>query len=298
MQINRLFEIIYILLDKQTVTSKELAEQFEVSTRTIYRDIDTLSSAGVPVYMSKGKGGGISLLPNFVLNKSLLTNEEKDDVLMSLKAINSLNVSKTDTALKKLKSLFGEQNADWIEIDFSSWNNSDNEKEIFSILKSAVINKRIVCFTYASTKGQQTKRNVEPLKLCFKNSSWYLYGYCTLKNDYRFFKLKRIKNLIVSKQSFKRETPTRVFIENDTYKKETIKLKLKLSSSVAFRVFEEFEHYELQKDGSFIVDILFPNNEWLIYYINTFGKNCEVLEPYEVRQEIKNGLEETLKNYT
>ena len=101
MQINRLFEIIYILLDKKTVTSKELAELFEVSSRTIYRDIETLSSAGIPVYMSKGKGGGISLLPGFVLNKAVITDEEKEDILSSLKAVNAVNLGKTDTALQQ-----------------------------------------------------------------------------------------------------------------------------------------------------------------------------------------------------
>ena len=108
MQINRLFEIIYILLDKKIITSKQLAERFEVSQRTIYRDIETLSSAGIPVYMSKGKGGGISILPEFVLNKAILTDNDKMEILSSLKAVNSVNFSDedTDTVIKKLNNLF------------------------------------------------------------------------------------------------------------------------------------------------------------------------------------------------
>ena len=125
MQINRLFEVVYILLDKKTVTAKELAERFEVSSRTIYRDIETLSSAGIPVYMSKGKGGGISLLPDFVLNKAVLTDEEKEDILSSLKAVKAVNLSKTDTALKKLSSLFGESNTDWIGNEVSKPENDE-----------------------------------------------------------------------------------------------------------------------------------------------------------------------------
>ena len=167
MQINRLFEILYILLDQKTVTSRALAERFEVSQRTIYRDIETLSSAGIPVYMSKGKGGGISLLPDFVLNKAVITDEEKEDILSSLKAVNAVHPSKTDTALKKLSSLFGESNTDWIEVDFSSWANAQNETETFNTMKPAIIGKRVVSFSYASAKGQRTSREVEPLKLCF-----------------------------------------------------------------------------------------------------------------------------------
>ena len=147
MQINRLFEIVYVLLDKKSVTSKELAERFEVSSRTIYRDIETLSSAGIPVYMSKGKGGGISLLPDFVLNKTVITDEEKEDILSSLKAVNAINLCKTDTALNKLSSLFGESNTDWIEVDFFSWANAQNETETFNTIKSAIYSKRVISFS-------------------------------------------------------------------------------------------------------------------------------------------------------
>lgn len=297
MQVNRLFEIIYILLDKKTVTAKELAQHFEVSTRTIYRDIETLSSAGIPVYMNKGRGGGISLLPNFVLDKTVITDEEKDDILTSLKTLNSLNLGKSDTALNKIKSLLGDKNTDWIEVDFSSWNNSENEEEIFSLLKSAIINQKEVCFLYSSTKGETTNRNVEPLKLCFKNSSWYLYGYCKLRCDYRFFKLKRIKKLTVTKREFQREIPTQIFTKYKIDEPQHIKLKLKIAPCFGFRVYDEFESYEKQDDGSFIAEINIPDNEWLLYYINSFGEYCEVLEPIEVREKLKIQLEKTLTQY-
>jgi len=185
MQINRLFEIIYILLDKKRVTSKELAEQFEVSARTIYRDIEILSSAGIPVYMSKGKGGGISLLPEFVLNKAVLTDQEKTNILSSLKAVSAVKFNETDTALRKLNNLFGESNTDWIEVDFSSWAAAQNETETFNIIKAAILGRRIISFSYASAKGQQTTREAEPLKLCFRSGAWYLYGYCRLRCDCR-----------------------------------------------------------------------------------------------------------------
>lgn len=155
MQISRLFEIVYILLDKKTVKAKELAVRFEVSSRTIYRDIETLSSAGIPVYMSKGKGGGISLLSDFVLNKAVITEEEKKDILSSLKAVNAVNLSKSDTALKKISSLFGELNTDWIEVDFSSWANIQNETETFNTVKSAILSKKSFLFPTLVPKGSR-----------------------------------------------------------------------------------------------------------------------------------------------
>ncbi|QSX05097.1 YafY family transcriptional regulator [Sedimentibacter sp. zth1] len=298
MQINRLFEIVYILLDKKAVTAKELASHLEVSTRTIYRDIETLSSSGIPVYMTKGKGGGVSLLPNFVLNKTILTESEKADILSSLKAVKSVNFGETDTAINKLSSLFGESNSDWIEIDFSTWSNAEKEKESFNNIKNAILHMQIISFSYASGKGENTQRKVEPLKLCYKGSSWYLYGYCTSKCDYRFFKLRRMKNICILEETFNRKPPKHIFNNKNTFKEEFINLKLKLSSKMAFRVYDEFEIYTKLEDGSFIAEIAFPKGEWLFYYISSFGEHCELLEPVEEREKVKEKLELMLTRYS
>ena len=222
MQINRLFEIVYILLDKKNVTSRELAERFEVSTRTIYRDVETLSAAGIPIYMKKGRGGGISLLSNFVLNKTVITDAEKEDILSSLKAIEAIDFSQTETTLNKLSSLLGEAKADWIEVDFSAWSNTQNEKDIFNMLKTAVLKKYIVFFSYASAKKQTSQREVEPLKLCFKGGAWYLYGYCCDRKDVRFFKLRRIRELSVSTKEFKRKRRVKYLPNKRFFKKSLL----------------------------------------------------------------------------
>lgn len=298
MQINRLFQTVYILLGKNTVTAKELAERFEVSTRTIYRDIDTLSAAGIPVYTSKGKGGGISLLPDFVLNKAVLTEDEKSDILASLKAVNSVNLSETDTALKKLSSLLGEANSDWIEVDFTSWANAEGEKKAFNRIKAAILRKNVICFAYSSGKGEDTRRQVEPLKLCFKGRGWYLYGYCRTRSDYRFFKLRRIKDLAVLDETFNRKAPTQIFTEKNVFTEEYVTLKLKLSPQMAFRVYDEFIHFEQQEDGSFIAEITYPKGEWIFSYITSFGEHCQVLAPEEVRLAMKQQLQKVLKYYS
>ena len=297
MQINRLFEIIYILLERKTVTARELATHFEVSVRTIYRDIEILSTAGIPVYMSKGKGGGISLLPDFVLNKTVLTDDEKKNILSSLRAVNAINLPKTDTALQKLSTLFGESNTDWIEVNFSSWANAEEECKTFDMIKSAILIKKVISLSYSNAKGEQTVRKVEPLKLCFKSGAWYLYGYCKIKYDYRFFKLKRIKNLIITDEGFSRMPPSRIFSQDHIFQGEYITLKLKLSSKVAYRVYDEFDNYKQLEDGSFLVEISYPKGKWISSYISTFGSDCEVLEPQYIRDEIKNELQKTLNYY-
>jgi len=297
MQINRLFEIVYILLNKRLVTAKAFAEQFEVSTRTIYRDIETLSAAGIPVYMSKGKGGGISLLTDFVLNKTILTKEEKENILSSLTAVRSLNLSETDTALEKLHSLFGESNIDWIEVDFTSWYHPEEEKELFCCLKSAIHTKNTISFSYSSGKGEKTKRMVYPLKLCFKGQSWYLYGYCNSRCDNRFFKLRRIKELMVLDETFNKRPPVNIFTPKNIFNDDFILLTLKLSSKMAYRVYDEFNTFKQLEDGSFIAEIMYPKGEWIFNYVTSFGEDCEVLSPKEVRHDIKRKLQRTLKNY-
>lgn len=297
MQINRLFEIIYLLLQKDKITATELANKFEVSSRTIYRDIETLSSAGIPIYMTKGKGGGISLLPNFVLDKAVLTDEEKENILTSLMAVDAVDLNKKNTALQKFSSLFGESYVDWIEVDFSSWYNCSDETILFQTLKTVICGKKTVVFGYSNAKGEETSRNIEPLKLCFKGGAWYLYGYCKTRCDFRFFKLRRIKNLKITSEVTEHKAPKRILTTEKNFQEEYLHLKLHLSNEMAYRVYEEFEKYEKQNDGSFIVEIDFPNGKWLLYYIATFGSSCEVLEPISVRAEVKKQLVKMQKIY-
>ena len=115
LQINRLLEIVYALLRQKTVTAKELAERFNVSQRTIYRDIDTLSLAGIPVYTEKGKNGGISLLPEFVLSKSFLSEQEQNEILSALQGLSNIKTAETNQVLQKLSSIFNKSAANWLE---------------------------------------------------------------------------------------------------------------------------------------------------------------------------------------
>lgn len=297
MQINRLFEIVYILIDRKTITAKELAERFEVSTRTIYRDIETLSSVGIPIYTNKGRGGGVSILDNYILNKAVLTDEEKSNVLTSLKAVNQIVFNDEDSAIGKLGSLFGSNSNDWIEVDFSSWYGSDDESEMFKSIKNAIISKRMITFTYSSGKGELTQREAEPLKLCFKGMSRYLYAYCRLRNDFRFFKLSRMKNILLNEDHFIRSAPEQIFDNHSIVDEEYVRLKLKISPGAAYRVFDEFDNYTQDADGNYIVETFFPRGEWLFPYISSFGCSCEVLEPVDVRKKTKDEIAKMLNNY-
>lgn len=295
MKISRLFEIIYILLNKKTITAKELSSHFEVSQRTIYRDIETLSEAGIPIYTNKGKGGGISLLDNFVLNKSLISKDEQNEILSALQGLNAINYSNIDNVLSKLTSLFGINNTNWIEVDFSDW--SEKDKDRFNIIKTAVTTKMIVNFDYFNSYGGKSNRTIEPLKLRFKDKAWYLIGFCRLKEDTRIFKINRIKNIKIIEESFNRELIQDKENNQSNYKLE--KVKLKINESQAYRLYDEFDEDSIIKneDGSFIVTESYPQGEWIYGYILSFGFNVEVLEPLHIREGIKERLKKALNIY-
>jgi len=300
MQINRLFEIVYILLDKKTITAKELSEHFEVSVRTIYRDIDTLSIAGIPIYTSKGKGGGISLIENFILNKSVLSDKEQNEILMSLQSLNAMKFLDVEPVLKRLSTIFNKEGTSWIDVDFSQWGSNDGEKEKFNILKSAILSKRLVSFDYFSSYGEKTLRTVEPLKLIFKGQGWYLYGFCRLKWKFRIFKITRIKTLNLLDEAFNRDIPIDIWGEGDkSYKDKMVTLILKIDDRMSYRLYDEFEQENIKKnsDGSFTATITFPESDWIYGYVMSYGEYAEVIEPKEIREIIKRKFKEGLKKY-
>jgi len=300
MQINRLFEIVYILLNKKTITAKELAEHFEVSIRTIYRDIDKLTSANIPIYTSQGKGGGITLLDDYILNKSVLSENEQNEILFALQSLTATQYPESDNIRSKLSSLFNKNKINWIEVDFSSWGNGKNRKEQFNILKSAIINHRVITFEYFNSLGEKSIRRIEPIKLLFKSKSWYLQGFCLLKKADRTFKITRMSDVQITEDSFIKKPPTE--LSKDTQDQEFVKsvdLRLKIAPAGAYRVLDDFNENEVIKneDGYFIVSTSLPGGEWLLNYILSFGLVAEVLEPKSMRKIIQKNLEEMIKQY-
>jgi len=173
--INRLLETTIILLNRKTVTAKELADRFGVSTRTIYRDIEALSSAEVPVYTNKGNGGGISLLEDYTLNKTLLSESESDGLLLALKTMSATRYPETQAVIDKIDSIFKNSNVtDWIDIDFAGWDSHPNERNKFSNIRDAIINNQVINFDYINGSGVKSNRNADPVKLIFNAYTWYL----------------------------------------------------------------------------------------------------------------------------
>lgn len=298
MQGNRLFEITYLLLDKKRMTAKELAEHFEVSVRTIYRDIDALSLAGIPVFTTKGKGGGISLMESYVLNKAVLSEKEQENILASLQGLHAVSRSEEAT-LRKLSSIFGKKEEAWIEVDFSRWGSNTEEKEKFGLIKQAILDKKELEMIYHNSSGQESKRIVYPLRLIFKSQSWYLYAYCKEKKDYRIFKLRRVKNPQIHSKRFSIEVPP-IDLDEIMYQSE-VKMEqiiLKLDHSLSYRVFDEFREEEIRKldDGNYVVTFQ-ASIPWIYNFILSFEDKVEVISPDFVKEQIKTIYRNALLKY-
>lgn len=289
MQVNRLFEIVYVLLSQKTATARELAERFEVSQRTIYRDVDTLSLAGIPIYTEKGKGGGISLLPDFVLSKSILSENEQGEILAALQGLTAVKTADTKKLLDKLGTFFNRNVSNWIEVDFSDW--SYRNEKIFSNLKTAILSRYVTEFDYYNTMGEISHRCVEPIQLWFKNKSWYLKAFCLTKGDLRTFKLSRMMNLYVSDKIFPQRDLLASVSNNiqESDKRPNIILKMRILPEMAYRVIDEFseEEVEIGSGHSFIVTVTWPEDEWVYSTILSYGEYIEVLEPIYIRQIVR-----------
>lgn len=307
MQINRLFEIIYLLMERKSMTAKELAAHFEVSVRTIYRDIDTLGVAGIPIYTVKGKGGGIRLMENFVLNRSVLSDKEQEEILSAIQGVSALGGLEGKDTARKLTSFFGSRNPDWIAVDFQDWGNSGQNK--FTELKQAILQGLVVSFQYYNSSGEGTVRSVEPKQLVFKDKNWYLSAWCRKKEGMRFFKLTRMKGLKVEDEHFDRTMPVYEGMQRRTQQKAeenkppiipVVDMKLKIAAASAYRVYEEFEEPEIKKhkDGSFTITVSYPENEWIYGMLLSYGQDLEVLKPGRVRREMKNRIKKMAKLYS
>lgn len=301
MKQDRLFQIIYTLLDKKKVSAPELAEKFEVSVRTIYRDVDTLSASGIPIYALSGKNGGISLMPNYTFDHSLLTDKEQNEMLFALQSMKASDQN-VDLLLSKLGTLFKKENQSWIEVDFSRWGHKKVDADKFDKLRQSILNKQLLEICYLDGYGKESQRNIKPVKLIFKQSNWYLQSFCLKAQDFRTFKVNRIAKLVLLDEYY--DDVDGVFENNPPIDSETIAsdyatIKLKVSSTMAFRIYDEFLPSDVEKspDGSLIVTATRPIDGWIYSYILSFGEAIEVLEPIEVKHDLIKYLEKLQKHF-
>lgn len=300
MKDSRLFKIVYYILDKKHVTAPELAEKFEVSVRTIYRDIDVISSAGIPIYVTTGRNGGIEILDDYVLEQSFFSDKEKKDILSALQSVSVVNSSYEREMLTKLSALFQIPSDDWFEVDFSRWGNASQDNTTFELLKNAVISHKAVSILYVNSNGEKSRRKIYPIKMMFKSKEWYLKAYCVEKSDFRIFKCNRMVRLELLDEEFAPlhypdEEETRQSGECQQYSSKAegwlgrfTPMVLQFPKECAYRVYDEFEADSIkeQDNGDLLVSAAMREDQWLIGYLLSFGTQVTILEPARLKETI------------
>ncbi|MCI9122499.1 MAG: YafY family transcriptional regulator [Eubacterium sp.] len=281
----RLFQIVYELLEKGHTTAPALADKLEVSTRTIYRDIEALSSAGIPVCAETGRNGGVFLLQDFVLDRAVLSEHERQEILTGMQSIFAAGYPNGDELFTKLSALFHMDSESWIEVDFSRWGKSACDNEKFEKLKRALMEHKEIRILYENTRSERTARIVQPIKLSYQSKEWYLKAFCLAKQDFRLFKLNRMLELEVLEQTFE---PKPYPDQEQNWQQPYPCIVLLFAGELAYRVYDEFDESQItrQKNGDLIVCACMPVDAWLVGYVLSFGAQVEIREPAYLKEMV------------
>ncbi len=302
MKVDRLVSIIMILLDKERVGAQELANLFEVSTRTIYRDVDTINMAGIPVRSISGVGGGFEIMQQYKLDKNVFSIADLSAILMGLSNLsNVMHGDELVNALAKVKRCIPADRANDIElkvnqihIDLSPWIGNRNIQPYLETVKTALQENGLLSFDYVAHHGNKTTRTVEPYQLVLKSSHWYLQGYCHKRNDFRLFRLSRISNLQMEDELFTPrhdEKPQLGF--DDILATIQTEIKIRIHKSIMDRMLDfcSCESFTPDGDAHYIVDFPFIENDYYYDILLSFGDKCKCLEPPHVCAEMKRKIQ-------
>lgn len=297
MRIDRMLAIIVLMLNKNRITARELADKFEVSVRTIYRDLEAVNMSGIPLISYSGNNGGFGIMENYKIDRQILTFNDMLSILSALKGLNTtLENKELDTAINKISSLVPKDKTEHLKmhleqivIDILPWGYRKTEKENFKLIHQATINNKLLQFIYQNSRGEKIQRKVEPMTLLFKGYAWYLFAYCLVRKDFRIFRFSRMKKLKILEQTFiRRDRTYQEFMEPENSNMKMVKVTLKFSPGIRNKVEEYFyeDQITLEKDGHSIVKISLPDDDWLYSMILNYGENVEVLEPASIRRGI------------
>ena len=300
MKIDRLIGILSILLQKDTVTAPYLADHFEVSRRTINRDIEDLCKAGIPIVTRQGTGGGISIMADYRMERTLLTTREMQDILAGLRSLDSINgTNRYGQLMEKLSAgssdfMSGGQS---VLIDLSSWYKDALAPRI-ELIRRAIDSCLELEFLYYSPSGE-SKRCIEPYYLIFRWSSWYVWGWCRKREDFRLFKLNRMDYLQETDTPFVKRPVPLPDLKNERIFPGGIRVKALFDAACKWRLVEEFGTtcFTEQADGKLLFHADYTHKENLVTWLLTFRDQVELLEPVEIRKELQAALRNTLKIY-
>lgn len=303
MKLDRLLAITMMLINNDIVTAKDLADKFEVSIRTIYRDLEILGTAGIPVISYQGVNGGFGIMEGFKIEKGLLNNHDIESISAILKGMSSIFDDKSyDYTLDKIKTFSLTKDKTNLIMDFKTRDNEDNIKKILKLIREGIESKKVISFTYTNTSGEKLSRSAEPLTLVLKYNNWYLYAFCRNKNDYRIFKVSRIRDLILTEEicNVSRDKIDELNFDINLDKKINFNLvELKFNPKVSAKALDAFRKGEISysEDGYLIIKEICPEVEGFFNRILSFGREVEIIAPPHLRSIIKQKAKEIFDMY-
>ena len=289
--------IVVLLLNRKKITARELAERFEVSLRTVYRDIDAINQAGIPIVSSQGNNGGFHIVENYRLNHQFISLDNFRAILTALKGVNTtLQDRDLEMTMEKIRSLVPKELVSDLDkqleqfvVDFLPWGFNQRMQTRIQTINRAIMQSRMLSIDYQNLKGEASRRDVEPMTLMFKGYNWYLFAYCRFKEDGRVFRLSRIRDLELLDRTFiRRDIHFTDFTQQESSTQSLVELELKFEPSARLRVEEFFyaEQTHSQADGSMVVQAAFPEDQWIYSFILSYGPFVEVINPPHIRQLI------------
>lgn len=308
MRLQRIIAIIMLLLQKEKITAKELAQRFDVSIRTIYRDIDYISASGIPIMAMSGIGGGICIVKEYKIEKGIFSTT---DLVSILRGLGFLSENLFDKQLKvTLEKIYAltptlqqqcvKDKAKLVSIDTSGWKDNSAYQNHVKAIYIALKNKQVITFNYYDRYGFFSKRIVEPHHLVFKEQYWYLLGYCLKRENFRHFNWLRISDLHISKHQFiMRKVPA---LFNDFTQKvcqKILPIKLRIHASILGQVLQHCSQDNIIKENDeyYLVDFDFTDDLYGYNVLMSFGEHCQCLEPRNVIKELIHKLNTTLALY-
>ncbi len=311
MKIDRLLSIIIYLLNRELVPARELAERYGVTVRTIQRDMQAIELAGIPILSVQGPNGGYGIMSGYRMDRRFFSPDDLFYIITALSSIGGpISERKISNTVEKMKGLLSEREGAGFEekhrrlyVDFSLLNGGERSKEIFSLVEKAIDEQRLLEIRYTSNKLKESTRVLEPMTIVFKWRSWYLFAFCRLREDYRLFRMSRLKEPRLLDSRFKRrETAVEGFLQKSehSWSEGSIDLVLAFHPKMGPLVEDFFRDQETERDdeGRCIVRMSMPEDEWVYGMILSYGNYVEVLSPQRIRQKIIEIAEKIKKTYT
>lgn len=300
MKIDRLIGILSILLQRDSVTAPELAERFEVSRRTISRDVEALCQAGIPIVTRQGARGGIAIMEGYRMDRTVLSTADMQAILAGLQSLDSVSDTKRYAQLMEKLSAGASSvisAGPAFLLDLSSWYKDSLAPKI-QLIHGAIEAGLVIGFDYLSPGGE-SQREIEPCYLVFHWSNWYVWGWCRSREDYRLFKLNRMDKLHLTGAGFEKRAAPLPDLSTQHIFPGGIRVKALFTPDCAWRLAEEFgrDCFTPQPDGRLLFQADYTDQENLISWLLTFGEKAELLEPTEIRRELAEKIRQMGENY-